>query len=809
MTAALLVAVFVTLNAFTLSPRQVTDRDLGRFDSQMDLTDVTRIRPGDAQVVQQLAGAARGGGASEAVVTLASFDVRPDMARPPFTLYTEAPWPADPFPRRYQLREGRWPSQPGEVLVTDALRRVLGPVESFTVFSGNDRLRVVGVARDLFGATPRILAANGTWASLSDATARNFSTVLATATVHWNGGDQQRMITSVTAVVAGDLPKASPGAVEKELAAAVRTRAHELTKPRRSWTDRLPIAYDIPSLALPLLTVLTVFGLNARRFRRSMAIMTSVGMNRTTATAGVAAATTVWTLAAAAAGILTGVGLGAVARPVVDRFLPGPISPWPDLLAPAGRLLAVTAVACLVAALLLHLAHPRSVPAPAAGAAPARQAPEDRRQRINGRAVRRVAAVIAGIAIIIQIGMLDTVPKAMVLTATLAAAVLLFTPEVVGTAIRLLPITEPRTRLGRQQLHNDRTRAVAAVAVLTAALGAPLGMMTLLATLITTAQDDVVSTVAPHQVVLSGPGGAMQPPSPEVVTAVSARLTSAAPPVKTGYLTTDKVHVTVKDAGIGAVLIVDTPEQASRLNNHPLTDQQLQTLHRGGLLVWDDGPTQRPLLTHDLASDRVTATSPALPAIRTTFEPAWTAGVSGLLLSATAQRLNLTITPAAVVFTDVSDDQATAAEQAAIDNGLDPLQVGIYQPPEPIKVPPAYYTAVLGLAAIVLATTMAVARSQVITLRSYLGRLIAIGLSPRWARHVLLIQNGLVILVSTALAALIAVPPVIITAVKLRGFTLSIPWTWLLMITAAFYLATITASILASRRLASNDRLTA
>ncbi|MFI9643582.1 hypothetical protein ACIG87_26605 [Micromonospora sp. NPDC051925] len=807
-TAALLVAVFVTLNAFTLSPRQVTDRDLGRFDSQVDLTNVTRIRPGDAQVVQQVAGAARGGGASEAVVTLASFDVRPDMARPPFTLYTEAPWPADPFPRRYQLREGRWPSRPGEVLVTDALRRVLGPVESFTVFSGNDRLRVVGVARDLFGATPRILAANGTWASLSDATAHNFSTVLATATLHWNGGDQQRMLTSVTAVIAGDLPRATPAAVETELAAAVRTRADELTKPRRSWTDRLPIAYDIPSLALPLLAVLTVFGLNARRLRRSMAIMTSVGMSRTTATAGVAAATTVWTLAATAAGVATGVGLGAVARPVVDRFLPGPISPFPDLLAPAGRLLAVTAVACLVAAFLLHLGHPRPMPAPAAETAPPRQTPKDR-QRINGRAVRRVAAALAGIAIIIQIGMLDTVPKAMVLTATLAAAVLLFTPEVVDMAIRLLPITEPRTRLGRQQLHNDRTRAVAAVAVLTAALGAPLGMMTLLATLITTAQEDIVPTVAPHQVVLSGPGGAMQPPAPEVVAAVSTRLTTAAPPVKTGYLTTDKVHVTVKDAGIGAVLVVDTPEQAGRLNNHPLTDAQIQTLHHGGLLVWDDGPTQRPLLTHDLTSDRVTATSPALPANHTTFEPAWTAGVSGLLLASTAQRLNLTITPAAVVFTDISDDQATAAEQAAIDNGLDPLQVGIYQPPEPIKVPPAYYTAVLGLAAIVLTTTMAVARSQVITLRSYLGRLIAIGVSPRWARHVLLIQNGLIILVSTALAALIAVPPVVITAVKLRGFTLSIPWTWLLMITGAFYLATITASILASRRLASKDRLTA
>ncbi|WP_124771652.1 hypothetical protein [Micromonospora inaquosa] len=692
--------------------------------------------------------------------------------------------------------------------MTDALRRVLGPIESFTVFSGNDRLRVVGVAEDLFGDTPRILAAQGTWASLSEATSRNFSTVLATATLLWNGGVQQHVLTAVAAVVASNVPEASPATVEAQLAAETRTRADELTKLRRPWTDRIPLAYDLPSLALPLLAVLTVFGLNARRFRKSLAILTSVGMSRATATAGVAAATTVWTLAATLAGILAGIGLGAASRPVADHFLAGPISPWPGLVAPAARLLGVTVAACTAAALLLHLAHPRSTGAAAPSRAPSARAGK-KRTRVTGAAVRRIAATVLGVAIIVQIGVLDSVEEAMVLTATVAATVLLFTPEVVGIAIRLLPTTDPRSHLGRKQLHNDRARAVAAVAVLTTTLGAPLGLTTLLATLITTAQEDVVATVAPHQVVLSGPGGAMQPPSRDVVTAVSARLADAAPPVKTGYLTTETVHVTVKDAGIGAVLVVETPEQASRLNNGPLSDAQLQTLQRGGLLVWNEGPDQRQLLSHDLTSDRVVATSPPLPAARAAFEPTWTSGVSGLLLATTAQRLNLAISPAAIVFTNVTDDQATSAEQAAIDNGLDPLQVGIYQPPEPITVPPAYYTAVLGLAAIVLATTMAVARSQVITLRSYLGRLIAIGLSPRWARHVLLIQNGLIILTSTVLAALIAVPPVIVAAIKLRGFTLSIPWTWLLVITAAFYIATLAASVASSRRLISKDRLTA
>ena len=146
-TAALLVAVFVTLNAFTLSPRQVTDRDLGRFDSQVDLSNVTTIRPGSADVAGEIAAAARASGAWKTARPWSRSACAPDMTQPPFTLYTEALWPAEPFLTATNCGKDGGPSQPGEVAVTDALRRVLGPIESFTVFSGNDRLRVVGVPR--------------------------------------------------------------------------------------------------------------------------------------------------------------------------------------------------------------------------------------------------------------------------------------------------------------------------------------------------------------------------------------------------------------------------------------------------------------------------------------------------------------------------------------------------------------------------------------------------------------------------------------------------------------------------------------
>ena len=147
-----------------------------------------------------------------------------------------------------------------------------------------------------------------------------------------------------------------------------------------------------------------MFGLNARRFRKSLAILTSVGMSRATATAGVAAATTVWTFAATLAGILAGI---ASALPAGQWQ--APFSRRSDFTlagsggGPAARLLGVTVAACTAAALLLHLAHPRSTGAAAPSRAPSARAGK-KRTRVTGAAVRRIAATVLGVAIIVQIG---------------------------------------------------------------------------------------------------------------------------------------------------------------------------------------------------------------------------------------------------------------------------------------------------------------------------------------------------------------------------------------------------------------------
>lgn len=333
-------------------------------------------------------------------------------------------------------------------------------------------------------------------------------------------------------------------------------------------------------------------------------------------------------------------------------------------------------------------------------------------------------------------------------------------------------------------------------------------MLTLLATLISTAAADETPNVAPHQVVVATPAGFLHEPPRQVVQAVSRAVTFAEPPIQIGYLRTATTKVSVQGGGVRFLLAVDTPGEAARLNNGPLTSTQLETLRRGGMLVWNDGGRARQVLVlTDITTDRVLATVPVL-ANQVDFQRSWTSSASGVLLTSTAQHLKLPVARGALVYTNVPDAQAATVKQAVLDAGLDPGHIDIYEPPAPITVPLPFYAAIVGLGLSVLATTIAVAKTQVLTLRSYLGRLIAIGLSPRWARHVLLLQSVVVILLSTALALLLAIPPVLIAVLRLPDFALSVPWSWLGLTIGTFYAAAAVATLLSSRRLRSSDRLT-
>jgi hypothetical protein len=86
-------------------------------------------------------------------------------------------------------------------------------------------------------------------------------------------------------------------------------------------------------------------------------------------------------------------------------------------------------------------------------------------------------------------------------------------------------------------------------------------------------------------------------------------------------------------------------------------------------------------------------------------------------------------------------------------------------------------------------------------LRTYLGRLLAIGLPTHWARQVLAVEIAVVVGVSTLLALAIAIPSLVLAAYRIDSLTLRVPWPHLGVLLGTFYLATACATAISSRRL--------
>lgn len=113
----------------------------------------------------------------------------------------------------------------------------------------------------------------------------------------------------------------------------------------------------------------------------------------------------------------------------------------------------------------------------------------------------------------------------------------------------------------------------------------------------------------------------------------------------------------------------------------------------------------------------------------------------------------------------------------------------------------------IGLVVLVLSVSTTVTSGQVRPLRDYLGLIVAMGVPTRWGRQILVHQHTVVIVIATVIGVLIAVPPVLLAAWRLPGFVLSIPWTQLVVLSTAIYLATFAATLPSIRRLRASDRV--
>jgi hypothetical protein len=812
-----LTSMFIVLRTLSLSGDQVVQRDLGRFGASVGYGSIV-LTPGDDQFVPQLRDRADKAGLNGAEVMLSASNTPVATVPPRDVSMLEIPWQNDPYPDRYRLISGRWPEQPGEIVITEPADLQAAPDGTLPILGGKATLKVVGTADDRFASTANLLAAPGTWASFDPDVAKGFPLLGAQPILLWQGNDTPAAVAAFTDAVRAAPPVAAdgtandPGRVEDTL----RIREQLAVRPERTGIERSPAGYTLPSLLLPVAVVLLMFGINDQRRRREANRLMAVGVSARATTAALTGSALIWCTGAAIAGILAGTGVGVAARAVIAQVRDRPPGPVEGLVTPALRFVALVMFTCMVAgfATVLRMRQPRMRRI----RGKVRPAWMD---RVFGRDVRHIAAVVAWCAAALYAAQIDTPVRAMMVTGIVTVAVLFSLPDGVDALLRVLPESGPRRRLARRQLTGDRRRVTAAIAVLTVLIGASLSSLVLVSTMVRSLDAQAYPEVLPGQILLADRASTTFPPPASLVQAVkTSGAASGLDHAQLSYLFTmdssGEITRSVTRLGQkGNLLAAETPQEVEQLIGHPLSGVQRSTLTGGGLLVWTDAAeppkgmaSARLAITEGDRSLRQTSALPVTSVEVPLVE--WRVGTDGIMLSATAQAQQLPSPKSGPqIISGASEAQATAIQQAASRAGLDPRMVRTYTAPPPAVPAAALVVTAAGLALLVLAGVLVATHAQTRTLRSYLSRLIAIGVSPAWARHVLLLQHGCIVATSTLLGLVIALPSTLVLAMRVSGFVLDVPWEQVSVLIAAIYLAALSATLRASFRLRATAESTA
>lgn len=800
-------AMFVTLRTLSMSGAQVADRDLGRFGASVGFGSIV-LPPGEDHFTSDVrAQAQRAGFAADSEVMLSVSDLQLATTPARSVSMLEVSWQDQPFPDRYDLLSGRWPTRPGEVVLTEPRDVPATAGDTLSLLGGTVTFTVVGTAEDQFARTTNLLVAPGTWASLDPRLAEGFPLLRAQPQLLFSGGDATGAVTAFTTAIDAYTKRSNTvtdGADALAVGGTLRFREQLLERPERTAIERTPAGYTVPSLLLPVAAVLLVFGLNDRRFRRTLRRLTAVGVRPSDAAAALTLAALAWSAVAATAGATVGTGAGLVARVVIAQLRDWPPGPIEGLAAPPLRLLALVVLTSLCAGAALARTK-----APARTAAASRPRPDTPTASKAGRRLRdarHLLAVAAWCATVAYAARVNSPAKAMILSGILTLAVLLVIPDVLDRLMKVLSEGEPRRRLAFRQLAADKRRATAIVATLTVLLGASMGFLTLLDTLIRTVDQQTYPDTLPGQVLLADRASTTLPPPAALLHAVEASgVADGLPRAELAWLSTtdestNRTREVIRDGqASGSILAVKTDAQVEQLIGHPLNQSQRAVLAEGGLLIWADEPdipqgTERLTVKED---DHITRRTPELP-VATVDVPLveWRGGTDGVTLRSTADTLNLPVpqhTP--LLITKVTPTAAHTLQVAAARAGIDAQAVRIHTPPPPPVPPAALLATAAGLVILVLTAVLTATRAQTRTLHTYLTSLVSIGISPTWSRHVLLYQYGILIATSTMLGLIIALPPTVVIALQISGFAFSIPWTQLLTLLAAIYLATALAAL--------------
>lgn len=791
---SLLVAMFVVLQALTASGPQLVKQHLGRYDARMGLGGVVDVR-GDYEGVTAALTAAETAGAGEPSIVLETYGVEP-VGGSAVAFYSETDWASEPFPDRYRLLNGRWPVNPGEVAITAALDT--GTEGDIAVLSGQHALSPTGVVLDRYAeGSTQFFAAPGTWRSFPwGALTDRFPNLSASPALLWSGAESPAAVEAVAREIVLQTETPGMAGTVEQLMFQTQTRPDLLALGRRGYVQTLPIAFTLPSVLLPALTVVAAFAISARRWRRSADVLAAIGVPDRDVGRALALGGSALFSASAVAGIAVGSMAGAALLPVLDRFFfYRPLSGFPDVTPAAFNVLTSTIFGCLAAStVLVHRMHRRAV----STRQPAlRLATAVTSLRRTGSIIAAATTALLGTS---ATGLVDALW--VLLPATVCVALL--SPDIARTSLRLLPEQTASTRWARRLLAQDVGRVAISLTLVAAVVGPSLAMATILDSLRATDDEERTSLVPEAQIVVTANDLSQSPPE-EVVDLVVDAVQPDQAPIQVSFLGSATREI-LAPGDTQAMMVVQSVDAADRLAGDDLSRGQRATLSEGGMLLWSmDGVGQASLteLNEETQDERAT---PEIAAHGGDFDASWESRTGGLMLDSTADSLGFPSQGSDIVLTGVSDDDIGAARQAILDAGYDRRFVGTYGEQAALVAPLAFVATGVSLFVLVLIALWLSAGANAKTLRPELAQLRSLGFPDAWVRRVLLLQAGWVLLMGVLPAAILAGLPVLVLKTVVPGIVVSVPWVEALGILTTALVASSLAVGLASLRLRPAER---
>lgn len=754
--AAIMTTRMMQLSGETLAATQVGSADYAvqlPIDAQLPFTD-------DADARRVVAAAAEAGARGARVGYVTGFAQIDGTGQR--VVLSQHDWASDPFPQGDVLQDGRMPSAVGEAAVAAVLAHGAPIGSEISLFGGALSLKVVGVFENQGSRFGEFLAlADGTLEQLSarspaelDRYQIAFSPIL-----YWTGSRPDQVVGAVATAL--DLPREEVGALHASLVSRDETAA----RPPTALAE-----LDLVGVLVPAVATVVGAWLITRLVYRLRAVLIQLGVTRTVLSLQ-GTAVVVLALAAVMGGF-AGIGTALVARPVIAALSPNALSAATDVFETLGRLSLTVAVTATLAIALSGF-----------GSRSRARAAEERPVRMWVPLVAGMATIGVGVAL-----MTSNDVNLQILAIVLIGAGCCFAAPLALTRFSGAGGDATAWTLARRRATGGRRASNGAILALSVLLMVGAVIATLYQSDAATQQAQRFENVPPGQAYFESPAV-----DEDLLSEIRDYLGAEAP-ARFAHATASPLDVE------GGALVAPTLTEVERLIDRALNDEERDVLNDGGALLTRASSTS--VLRLDVQGRIVT-----LPAIFADDLPNSMQARSAILLGATAEANGIPLVRHTWVFTDLSSEQVTKAEQAPSQLGFEPDWLEAHRLPDPFTIQDEL---LLLLAAIVVAgvcVISAYAAGTARAMRPRLSGLAALGLPRGWLARAVAGEVGIVVVISIVVALLASMLAAAVgIAVGSLPLQLSVPVYPLALLVVVLLVATVIAVAASTSRLRSTER---